>query len=127
LAFALSSPEIQAPPLDRQANDEIAYYYIDHSCTCRPTSELPLRTYWILTDEIYAAPVGDFDPLLAQYSLFLEHRFASHEAMSQDVVIRYQQTKAMAEASRSRKAEKMKSLGYTILESDFSPEPSRQQ
>lgn len=113
-------------PLDRPANDDIAYYYIDHSCTCAPTSELPLGKYWILTHEVYATHTGNFDPLLAQYNLFLESHFASPKAMSHDVVIRHQPTRSMAEASRSRKMEKMKRLGYTILESGFRPEPDRQ-
>ena len=121
LVLAFSSTAGHEALLDSPADDELVYYYIDHSCSCSPTAVLPTDQYWILTSTIYAAEIGDLDQLVAQYKRFLERQYSSPEAMAHDVVIRYQKTQAMAHASRAHKIEKMRSRGYTILEAAFTP------
>lgn len=120
-SFALSIPPSSAQAEFTSSPTETVYYYIDHSRPCSPDTDLPDNIYWLITEDIHEADATDLEQVVETYKQFLDQHFTAPEAMMQDIVIRYQSSAPEAQAARVQKIEKMRSQGYTILETSFLP------
>lgn len=104
----------------RASETDRVFYYLDHSCHCSPSANLPEGHYWFISSDISTVPSEEMKEVVIRYRKFLLDRFDEYAPMARDIVLRYQPDRTSASASRDAKIEKMRERGYEILEVEFS-------